>query len=271
MTIVRRIGRLVNPLLPSGAERVLKQSYISLLATGRRIRWAVKRPDFDSRWRSTEDPRLLTWDTILEGRSFFQEAQKIIDIRHSKRVLEIGPGYGRLLLGLYDLGMKPQLYVGVDLSEGRVKELKRNFGAENTKLICGDVRDVDLSEVAPFDLLISSATFEHIHPDFTRALRHLKPYLTDDASVVFDLIDAGNNFRNVATDDTGVFMRLYSPREIVKKTTAAGFRVVQVSQFDMTSAEIGVRNEPIRRAGAVSLQDARVALVHRFLVVAQVT
>ena len=267
--IVERIGRLVTFLLPSGAERVLKQFFISLLGTARRAGWAFSSPDFDRRWRSTEEPRLLTWGTILEGSSFFREAQKAIDLEHSNRVLEIGPGYGRLLLALFELDMAPQFYVGVDLSEGRVKELDRRFGAENVKFTCGDARDVDLSEFAPLDLLISSATFEHIHPDFACALRHLKPYLTHDASVVFDLVDAGNNLRDTATDDSGVFVRLYSPREMAKTVEAAGFRIVQISRFAMTSTEIGVCDQPLRRAGSVSLQNTKVALVHRFLVVAQ--
>jgi SAM-dependent methyltransferase len=256
-------------MLPSRLEQALKRLYLGTAAGTRRLIYALWPRDFDQRWRSVEEPKSLTWGTILEGRSFFYEAQKAADIVNAGRILEIGPGYGRLLQARHELGGPPELYVGVDLSRGRVEELSRWFGNRHTRFIEGDARTVDLSLTAPFDLVISSATFEHIYPDFICALQHLRLYFAENAKVVFDLPDTGHNWSEINTDPSGVFMRVYTAREIATMMAKAEFRLLKLSKFNMASTQLKRNANGLRRTGGVSLSNGNVALVHRIMVVAQ--
>ncbi|MDH3918273.1 MAG: class I SAM-dependent methyltransferase [Rhodospirillales bacterium] len=221
--------------------------------------------DLDARWRGTEPDRHLTWSTILEGRSFFEAAQRIFDLRTAKRVLEIGPGYGRLLGGLRELGLTPDFYLGVDLSEARVRRLSEELGSADVKFMAGDARTVDLSAFAPFDLMISSATFEHISPTFGAALIHLRQFLTGRA--VLDLIDGGDDGSGVSRRK--VLVRLYSPVEIVSTLQVCGFRCEGLVRFDMATTEFEIEPSRLERREGLSMQDNKTALVHRFMVVGE--
>jgi SAM-dependent methyltransferase len=226
MVSIRRVGRAIVPRLPPRLRWALNRLYIGAAFGVHRFTYALWPRDLDRRWKSMEESRLLTWGTILEGRSFYYAAQKVAEVLNARRVLEIGPGYGRLLQARLELSAPPALYVGVDLSKERVEDLTRRFGNNHTKFIQGDAKTVDLSPNAPFDLLISSATFEHLYPDFLCALRHLRLYLTKNAILVFDLPDIGHDWSDFNIDPSGVFMRVYSAQEVATKISNAGFRLL---------------------------------------------
>jgi SAM-dependent methyltransferase len=228
-----------------------------------------RRRDFDGRWRGNEAPRGLTWGTLLEGRSFFEAAGKFVDLENVRNILEIGPGYGRLLDGMAELGISPGCYVGVDLSAERIEALGARHGSDSRRFVSGDVRSIDLSGLPAFDLVISSATFEHLAPDFVTALVHLRGFLSDEAAVAFDLIDTGDNEGKTGIADDGTFVRYYSLDEMCRYVEAADYRFQGLTRFAMSSVDIAIKPSRLVRDDTYSRQDGEVALVHRFLVAAR--
>lgn len=222
--------------------------------------------DLDARWRGDEPSHSLTWGTIMEGRSFFEAAGKIFDVGNAKRVLEIGPGYGRHLKGMQDLGMAPDFYLGVDLSEGRIARLTEQFGSPNVQFMRGDARSVDLSEYEPFDLMISSATFMHIAPHFGGALTHLRQFVT--GYMAFDLPEGGKD-DSVMNTAGGVLVRRYSPLEITATLQVCDLRCAGFLRFTMSTIEFPIDPARLERRDVLSFQDDKAALSHRFLIVAE--
>ncbi len=221
--------------------------------------------DLDARWRGDEPSRSLTWGTIMEGRSFFETAWKIFPPGRG-RVLEIGPGYGRLLKGMQEIGIEPEFYLGVDLSEGRVARLTNEFGSPSVQFMKGDARSVDLSDYEPFDLMISSATFMHIAPHFGAALTHLRQFVA--GHIVFDLPEAGDDDSAMNTN-CGVLVRRYSPVEIMAALQISGLHCAGLLRFASATTEFKIDLARLERRHALSRQDDKVALSHHFLVVAE--
>ena len=221
----------------------------------------------DERWRGDEGPRALTWGAFLEGRSFFETANRLTEIGSSRSILEIGPGYGRLQKALSEVGLRYDQYVGVDLSEARIGKLAQELGNEKTQFISGDARTVDLSGFEPFDLLISSATFEHISPDFSLALSNIKRFLSLRAVAAFDLIDVGRNEGHIGTGQQNTYVRRYTLDEVYENAERAGFQFVGALRFSMSSTELEIDPEKLVRKNIHSRQDGQVALIHRLMAV----
>ena len=73
-------------------------SVIDWLKTGRRIlSQANAHRRSQRRWRSDEIAPHLTWDRLMTGDSLWDLYQRRHDFNARDRILEIGPGYGRLL------------------------------------------------------------------------------------------------------------------------------------------------------------------------------
>ena len=117
----------------------------------------------------------------------------------------------------------------------------------------------------PFDLMISSGTFQHISPDFGAALVALRPFLRGAA--VFDLPDAGDD--SSAIDTSQVFVRRYNRAEISATLQQCDFRLAGLIGFDMATVEFSIDPSRLVRRDVLSLQDGQTALVHRLMVVAE--
>lgn len=216
------------------------------------------RTDFDERWRGVEPHGGLTWGAILEGRRFFEAAR--LDFSRVSSILEIGPGYGRLLSALREAGYKGK-YTGLDISPGKVEELAGRLGDNETAFVAGDCRSAKFA--APFDALISSSTMEHIHPDFGAMLANMVPQLTPKAQIALDFIDEGNDNDRQGSDRSGVFIRQYSRAALRSVCAWHGVEVLSIEPYVMASV---ANLLPIRREGCLSRAgDGRVALVHRLM------
>ena len=87
-----------------------------------------------SRWRETTPNLGLTWGLELSAAPFITAVEKHGGFKgggsNGPRVLEIGPGYGRLLGGAIDMGMPFERWTGLDLSEKNVAHLSAKFPAD---------------------------------------------------------------------------------------------------------------------------------------------
>jgi SAM-dependent methyltransferase len=138
------------------------------------------------RWRGTELDEGLTWGTIWDGSAFLNATRKRASFTPSTSILEIGPGYGRILDQILNEGLPFQSYLGLDLSQGRVDRLTEKYkGNERIKFLLGDVETFQLDQ--RFDLCISSATFPHFYPDCGVALRNVAAHLKPGGLIAFDL------------------------------------------------------------------------------------
>jgi SAM-dependent methyltransferase len=104
-------------------------------------------------------------------------------IPEGSRILELGCGTGHVLAGL-----NPSYGVGVDFSEGMIREAKKNYPALN--FICGDIEDATLinSLQGPFDVILiidalgalddCQALIESLAPICTRQTRLVIAYFS---------------------------------------------------------------------------------------------
>ena len=168
------------------------------------------------RWKGSELDENLTWGKILSGDSFVDALQSRVKFDGTQHILEIGPGYGRLLMSILGKRLPFRKYTGVELSRVRARALQAKFAMESIEFIHGDVNTVRLAEEA--DLVICSATFEHLFPDFTTALKNLMAHsLKADAKLAIDFIRGDEAMAcqsQVFEADGNAFVRVYSAAEL---------------------------------------------------------
>ena len=140
-------------------------------------RWEIARPT----------PNCLTWNVDLKGDNFIRKAEEYGVFGEGRTVLEIGPGYGRLLEAAVRLEMPFKRYLGVDISEKNVQHLQEKFPDEAIRIVHGPIEFAQLGE--PVDSVVSSATLKHLYPSFEAAFQNLEPQLAPGAVMVFDLIE----------------------------------------------------------------------------------
>src|SRR2546427_9443835 len=98
-----------------------------------RIRWQETRPDPD-----------LTWGHDRSGDSFVRAAQEWHAFGPDRSVLEVGPGYGRILRSCIALGVPFKSYCGLDISAANVSYLQQRFGRHTVSFVNGDVETTTL-------------------------------------------------------------------------------------------------------------------------------
>jgi SAM-dependent methyltransferase len=168
------------------------------------------------RWKGSEEDWGLTWGQVMTGDSFLDALEKQYTFRPDHHVCEIGPGYGRLLKTILGRSLPFARYTGIELSQERVNRLSTQFASERIEFICADANDVHLPRQA--DLIICSATFEHLFPDFSRALDNLvNVNLSPGGSLAIDFIQIDDAMKDrwQAFEPNGhAFVRVYSSDEI---------------------------------------------------------
>lgn len=169
-----------------------------------------------SRWRQAKPSKALTWGRSVTGDAFIERVESYGGFGADKRVLEIGPGYGRLLRACMDRDTPFGSYTMVDLSERNIAHLRREFPDPRVTTVVGDAEGMSLGR--RFDLVLSSLTFKHLFPDFTLALRNSSLHLEEDGMIFFDLLESravdrlfrtGTYFENETT-----YIRRYTRREV---------------------------------------------------------
>ena len=169
----------------------------------------------------------LTWERELGGGNFIAAADRLDMFGTDKNILEVGPGYGRLLTSLIEAGIEYNSYVGIDISQNQVDHLNEKFADDRHTFIQGDIQSIDLQQ--SYDTLISSLTFKHLFPSCKSALKNLHRYMTEEGCILIDFIEGERRF--FETDDV-TYIRQYSRQELTQLFEEAGFSIAQFEQIE---------------------------------------
>lgn len=179
-----------------------------------------------SRWREAR-PRLdLTFGEALSGRGFVAKLAEHAELTEDTRILEIGPGYGRLLSAYLERGLPFSSYTGLDLSEFNVGHLRERFDDPRISFFQGDANSASIPE---FDLGISSLVFKHFYPTFEAALANCASAMSAQGRFVFDLLEGK---RAYFEHDDATYVHCYEPPDVEEIVARAGLRVLGFDQVE---------------------------------------
>jgi len=175
-----------------------------------------------TRWRNARPDAQLTWGADLTGDAFINAARAHGAFGPGKAILEVGPGYGRLLRAARELGAEFASWTGIDLSGENVAHLEATFSDDPAiRFRQADVESVELGERV--DTVLSSLTFKHLFPSFAAGLENLGRQLAGGGLVIFDLIEGA---RRYFEDDGVTYIRNYTRDEVEELAHGAGVEVV---------------------------------------------
>jgi SAM-dependent methyltransferase len=232
-----------------------------LLVSGRRsirggaLPTCASQSKAESRWRGDEDGASLTWGNIITGDTFVDAIDRNFTFSPETQILEVGPGYGRLLKTLLHRNRPFRHFQGIDPSESRVHNLSRIFGSSRVDFIVGNCGTFRPGSAV--DLVISSATFEHLFPSIQQTLSNLHASLRPGGSIFADFITS-DELLNVSMayfeDDElgGAFIRIYSRDELLKFFSTAGFGQIDIVHPILLGHDGA--GKPIRRALVTALR-----------------
>jgi SAM-dependent methyltransferase len=192
--VLRRLSEWLDsiPLTRSvrhGVWGIPGASSVIETVNARRLRRFERRGDArqrsKARWRSTSPHPDLTWGIELSGAPLVDSAESYDAFGPERTILEIGPGYGRLLRSCLERGVEFSRYFALDLSEQNVEWLQGNIRDERVTVLHGDAETVSLG--TPLDTVLSFLTFKHFYPSFEEALRNLEGQLRPGGLMLFDL------------------------------------------------------------------------------------
>jgi 2-polyprenyl-3-methyl-5-hydroxy-6-metoxy-1,4-benzoquinol methylase len=186
-----------------------------------------------TRWRATAPTTGLTWGKEVEGSAFILKAASYSAFSDEKTILEIGPGYGRLLKAILKQQIPFSRYMGIDISSENIKYLKENFSSPKISFLYGDAETKSLDD--SFDVVLSSLVLKHLFPSFERALRNISNYLNPECMVFFDLIEGKERYFE---RDGVTYIRHYSKAEILE--------IVEHSSLDIVAFD-EVQHDPDHR------------------------
>jgi SAM-dependent methyltransferase len=218
--ILRRLSEWLDSVevtrrLKRGASRVPGLSSMIKFSGRRRLRRFERRGDAwqrsRSRWRAGSPDAGLTWGIELSGDPLVDVADGYGAFGRGRTILEIGPGYGRLLFACLARGVEFDRYVALDISENNVRGLRDRISDERVTILEGDAETASFE--SPYDTVLSFLTFKHFYPSFESVLRNLEPQLQPGALVLFDLIEGTREYFEW---DQVTFVREYT-REDVKE------------------------------------------------------
>jgi 2-polyprenyl-3-methyl-5-hydroxy-6-metoxy-1,4-benzoquinol methylase len=174
-----------------------------------RKRWVRSKPDLH-----------LTWNKQISGDNF---VKKMLEhtTTSGKNILEIGPGWGRLLKAILQENLSFENYYGIDVSEKNIAYLQDTFQTSNIHFIHANAEDVTLNST--FDIVISSLTFKHMYPSFEKLLINISQYVSKKGMVFFDLIEGNVAF---IEKDGVTFIRYYKKEQIQEITRRSNLDVV---------------------------------------------
>ncbi len=160
------------------------------------------------RWIDAKPDLYLTWNKEVSGDAFIKKVLEYDTFQPNKNILEIGPGYGRLLKAILKENLAFKNFYGVDLSAENISYLNKTFTTPNVHFICGNAEDMKLG--ITFDMVISSLTFKHIFPTFEKLLYNVSTHMKKGSLIFFDLIEG-----NVAFfEEDGTYIKFYSKSQI---------------------------------------------------------
>lgn len=181
------------------------------------------------RWKE-EDERdnRLTWGTLMTGDSFLDVVEKHHQFTGKETVLEIGPGYGRLLSTLLERKLPFAEFLGLEISGVRAERLTQRFPVPGVRFVEADILKDQLDACA--DVVLCSSTFEHLFPSMLKALHNLRAMSTPHTKLFIDFVQWGTDYdlrlSRAHFEQTTAYIRVYSRGEIEDFFAQAGFRVV---------------------------------------------
>ena len=177
------------------------------------------------RWEKTAPDAGLTWGKEISGDVFIDKANSYKAFGGGKVILEIGPGYGRLLKSIQAKKLKYKNYIGVDISNEVCAHLSKQFPDKNIEFINADAEKVQLK--TKVDVVISSLTFKHLYPSFEKTINNLNNYLNPGGLYIFDLIEGeGQSFEN----DGKTYIHKYSRKEVEEILIRCGLQLVKFDE-----------------------------------------
>ena len=171
------------------------------------------------RWRNAAPVGHLTWGKQINGDHFVSKMNQHAAFSSGKALLEIGPGYGRLLKSILQSQAPFETYVGVDLSAQNVAFLTETFSDPRIAFQQGDIETRTFDQT--FDVVFSSLTFKHLYPSFEKVLQNVSRALNPRALIFFDLLEgSGEHFEH----DGVTFLRHYTKKEVSGILNRCGLR-----------------------------------------------
>jgi SAM-dependent methyltransferase len=182
------------------------------------------------RWKGDEEDAWLTWGTRMTGDSFIDAVAKYHTFSGGDRLLEIGPGFGRLLQTIQERRLSFATYLGLELSPARVEKLTKKFASPTIRFIAGDAMAGTFDVQS--DVVLCSSTFEHLYPSIQTALVNLYSMSRAGAKLFIDFIwsdgDEGLEISRAYFEYTSAYIRIYSRAELEALFSGAGFRVLAI-------------------------------------------
>ncbi|MGE5340216.1 MAG: class I SAM-dependent methyltransferase [Candidatus Omnitrophota bacterium] len=183
------------------------------------------------RWRTVEPDKGLTWNREISGDNFIIKIKDYVNFNTEKQILEIGPGYGRLLRSLMKMKIPFKGYTGLDISPKNISHLRSAFPEETLDFVEGDVEHIDFVDKT-FDIVYSSLTFKHFFPTFENALRNITRHVNPGAMIAFDLIEG--EMRTFENDGT-TYLHSYTKQEVSEILERVSLMLVSFNQVDHTT------------------------------------
>lgn len=181
------------------------------------------------RWRNAAPVGHLTWGKEISGDHFVSKMNQHGAFGSDRALLEIGPGYGRLLKSILQSEAPFQTYLGVDLSAKNVEFLSETFSDPRITFSHGDIETRTFDQ--KFDVVYSSLTFKHLYPSFEKVLQNVAQALNPGALVFFDLIEgAGVHFEH----DGVTYLRHYTKEEVSGILNRCGLRLFAWDEVEHT-------------------------------------
>ncbi len=173
------------------------------------------------RWQSATPGPGLTWGQELTGEAFVSKVEAYASFDDETTVLEIGPGYGRILRSFLDRDIPFKEYYALDLSEQNIEYLRQQFPNAAVHFMQADVEDVSLP--FQFDVGFSSLTFKHLYPSFEATLRNCSQYMSPGGRFVFDLVEGTQAY---FVNQGRAYVRKYRKEEVLEVLKRAGLELV---------------------------------------------
>ncbi len=162
-------------------------------------------------WRMAQPTAVsLTWGIDITGEAFIAKAESYGVFGPDQAILEIGPGYGRLLAECLRRELPFRKYVGVDIAPANAKHLAEQFDRDDFEVVNADIETVSLDD--RFDVVFSSLTLKHLYPSLETALRNVERHLNPGATVIFDVPEG--EFSSFYPGDDVTWVRGYSRAEM---------------------------------------------------------
>lgn len=185
-------------------------------------------------WRGAEPSEALTWGELLGGDAFVAMAAEHGGFGQERSILEIGPGYGRLVKAALGAGLPFRRWTGVDLSASNVAYLSKEVGDTRVRFVEGDAESVALE--GQFDTMLSSLTLKHLYPTFEVALGNVARHMAPGGLLFFDLVEAKLLDRILSVDayfrQETTYIRRYAQGEVRDILGRCGLALVTFDEVE---------------------------------------